>query len=144
MIDYKVLVEKLEDRIKILEKSNDSAVSTEDVELEIQAVKEQVKASMMEQMQVAETNWLSEKDSLVAMLKEANETNENLVNEIERLKSDVNVNIQVDTDRMKDGMLNLFQGLSGLSILNAEQDTSDENVFVYTCYLKGSRGGKYI
>ena len=133
-------METLEDRIKILEKSNASAVSTEDVELEIQAVKEQVKASLMEQMQVAET----EKDSLVAMLKEANETNQNLVNEIKRLKSDVNVNLQVDTDRMKDGMLNLFQGLSGLSILHAEQHSSDENVFVFTCYLKGSRGGKYI
>jgi hypothetical protein len=143
IVDYKIMVESLEDRIKILEKSKAAAVSTEDVELEMQAVKEQVRASLMEQMQVAESNWQSEKDSLVAMLQEVKESNENLMSEMERLKADMDVDIQGDTTRIKDGMLNLFQGLSGLSILNAEQNVSDENSFLYTCFIKGSRGGKY-
>jgi hypothetical protein len=137
------MVQSLQDRIKILEKSKADAVSTDDVELEIQAVKEQVKASLMEQMQVAESNWQSEKDSLLVMLEEVKASNDNLMNEMEALKADMNENVQPDTNKIKDGMLNLFQGLSGLSILHAEQDVSDENAILYTCYLKGSRGGKY-
>lgn len=143
MKDYALMVQRLEDKVKFLEKSRESTITAEQMDLEIAAVKEQGKAILKEKLLAAESHWNDEKASLVEMLNESVANNENLLQEIQSLKAEKVDGISKGSFE-ETGLINFYKDLSGLSILFLEKDSSVENMMMYTCLQSGKKGGKYL
>ena len=144
IIDYKTLVQQLQDKISYLEKSVGSAISKEELELEISAVKEQTEAAYIQQMHIAQSDWNVEKASLMELVNERRDNNEMLVKEVECLKTQIDENMTeiISQENSKNGdLMNFYKELSGLTILSVDKVPGVDSIISYTCHQTGCKGG---
>ena len=145
--DYKTLVQQFQDNISYLEKSVGSAISKEELELEISAVKEQTKAGYIQQMHIAQSDWNVEKASLMELVNERRDNNEMLVKEVECLKTQLDENMtgMISQENSKnEHLINFYKELSGLTILSVDTIPGVDSIISYTCHQTGSKGGMYF